>query len=98
MKTFGEFGITLESKNLQGDKIKIDKILNREITVEAFKIQESKFEGKGKCLYLQFQLNNNQHVCFVGSVGLMEQIQQVPEDEFPFLATIVKENNILKFT
>jgi hypothetical protein len=98
MKKFDEFNITVATSYLAGDKIKIDKTLNREITIEAFKIGPSKFEGKGPCLHLQFQMNGNQYVCFGSFSRLIEQIKQVPDDGFPFTTTVVKENNVLKFT
>lgn len=98
MKKFDEFGITVTLNYLAGEKININKILNREIKVEAYKIGPSKFEGKGPCLTLQFSLNGSQHVLFGSYSRLIEQIKMVPEDEFPFLATIVNENNVCKFT
>jgi len=96
MKNFNEFNIELKQDYLVGDKIKIDKILNREITVEAYKITDSKYEGKGLCLHLQFSIQESRYVCFGSFSRLIEQIKQVPE--FPFKAIIVKENNIIKFT
>lgn len=98
MKKFDEFNIKVITQYLAGDKIKIDKTLNREITVEAFKIEPSKFEGKGPCLHLQFMMSDNQYVSFGSFSRLIEQIKQVPSDGFPFTTTIIKENNILKFT
>lgn len=96
MKKFNEFNIELKQDYLVGDKVKIDKILNREIVVEAYKITDSKYEGKGLCLHLQFSLNGTQSVCFGSFSRLIEQIKQVPE--LPFETTIVKENNVIKFT
>lgn len=96
MKTFKDFGITTDNKGFKGDKIKIERILNREVTVQAFKIVDSQF--KGKCLHLQILLNNTSHVVFTGSVNLMDMIQQVKQEDFPFTTTIVKENERYDFT
>jgi hypothetical protein len=46
MKQFKDLGIKPAIKHLQGDKIKIMKILNREIIVVDYKIEDSKYEGK----------------------------------------------------
>jgi hypothetical protein len=66
--------------------------------VIAFKIEDSKFENKGKCLTLQIEYDNSKRIVFTGSVVLMQQIEQVPKDKFPFKATIVKDNQMLQFT
>lgn len=98
MKTFSEFGITTTTtKSLAGDKVKIERILNREIEVEAYKIGPSNFVGKGPRLDLQFTLNGTRHIIFTSGTALIEAIKQVPENEFPFKATIVKEDQRLEF-
>lgn len=98
MKSFKEFGIKPTTKAFTGDKIKINKILNREIIVHDYKITDSKYEGKGKRLDLQLQLNETKHVVFTSSTGLMEAIQQVPKEGFPFKTTIVEENDRYEFS
>jgi len=101
MNTFSQFKITLSSKGFEGDKIKMSKILNREIVVHHFKIEDSKVfreKGSGKCLCLQISLNDEKHIVFTSSTGLIEVIKQVPEDGFPFATTIVDENDRYKFS
>lgn len=100
MNAFKDFNITSSQKAFTGDKIKIDRILNREIVVIDYKIENSKFEkkGSGKCLTLQIQVGQTKHVVFTGSSGLMEQIEKVPKDKLPFITTIVKENERFEFT
>lgn len=97
MKKFSDFNITVTQNAFTGDKIKISKILNRPITVHAFKLENSKM-FKGECLHLQIDLNGNKHVCFSGSTKLMEQIKQVPESGFPFQTTIICENEMYLFS
>lgn len=97
MTRFKDLGIVAETKAFTGDKIKIDRLLNREITVLAFRIEKSK-HNDGDCLYLQIQLNGNTHVVFTGSIVLMSMIKKVPADAFPFQTTIVKENDAYQFT
>ncbi|MGN6601216.1 MAG: hypothetical protein ACTHK8_02130, partial [Ginsengibacter sp.] len=89
MNDFKDFGIKTKVKSFIGDKIKMSKILNKKITVTDFKIDNSKYsdKGNGKCLHLQIELEDKKHVVFTGSVFLMETIQQVPKEKFPFTTT-----------
>jgi hypothetical protein len=103
MNRFSQFNIKAPQRGFEGDKLKMDKILNREIVVHAFKIEESKIrafqeKGSGKCLHLQISINNQMHIVFTSSGGLIETIKLVQEDKFPFITTIIKENERLKFT
>lgn len=99
MNNFKDFGIKPQSKSFEGDKIKIDRVMNKAILVEAYKIENSKFEkGNGKCLYIQIFVDNSKRVLFTGSVNLMEMIDQVPKEKFPFYTTIIKENERFEFT
>lgn len=93
MKAFSEFNIKPTNKGLVGEKISINKVLNIDIVVEAFKEADSKFEGKGKCLHLQILLQGQQRVVFIGSKGLLDQINQVPSNGFPFKTKIIKDDS-----
>lgn len=97
MKKFSDFGI--KSSVLQGDKVKIDVILNKLVEVVSYRIENSKFSnGKSnKCLYLQIRIEGKLHVVFSGSHVLIEQIEQVPKDGFPFSATITKPGRYYSF-
>ncbi len=100
MNKFSDFGITPTAKGFEGEKIKVERILNKGIMVHSFKIEPSKVEGKkgSDCLHLQLTVDNEKRVLFSGSFTLIEMIKRVPEDKFPFETTIVKENDRLKFT
>lgn len=99
MKSFSDFNIKPQSKGFEGDKIKIERIINKQIIVHDFKIENSKYEkGNGKCLYMQISVDNDKRVLFSGSSNLMDLIQQVPQTDFPFKATIIKENERYYFT
>ena len=100
MKNFKDFGIAPSQPSLAGDKIKMERVLNREIVVHDFRIFDSKHpdKGNGKCLQLGIKIGTESHVIFTGSTGLQEQINQIPKTEFPFLTTIIKENDRLIFT
>ena len=100
MNAFKDFGITATVKNFTGDKIKMSKILNKQIQVQAFKIETSKYaeKGNGKCLHLQIKIGEVQHIVFTGSVTLMDMIAKVPEAGFPFNTIIIEENERYEFT
>jgi len=103
MNSFSQFNIKIESQSFEGDKIKMSKILNREIVVHHFKLEDSKVKsfqekGTGKCLHLQISFDNRKHVVFTSSTGLIEVIKKIPDDGFPFSTTIVEENERFKFT
>ena len=101
MNSFSQFNVKPVTKSFEGDKIKMSKILNREIVVHAFKIEDSKVfkdRGSGKCLYLQISFNNENHIVFTSSSGLIEVIQQIPEKGFPFTTIIIQDNERFLFT
>ena len=100
MKQFSSFGIKPPASGLKGDKIKIERLLNRPIIVEKFEIKPSRFldKGNGKCLHMQIKIGEAEHVVFTGSSVLMDSIQQVDQNDFPFTTTIVKDSDRLMFT
>lgn len=101
MNTFNQFNVKITKKGFEGDKIKINKIMNREIVIHDFEIKDSKVfadRGSGKCLKLQISFNNEKHIVFTSGASLIEAIQQIPEKGFPFTATIVEENDRFIFT
>jgi hypothetical protein len=100
MKSFSDFNIIQQTKGFEGEKLKISKVLNREIIICDFKIDDSKFKekGTGKCLQLQISVNNIKHIVFTGSSGLMDAIKQIPKEYFPFTTTIIEENDRFRFT
>ncbi len=100
MYQFNQFNIKAPSKGFEGDKIKIERILNREIVVHDFKIEKSKVKTyqEDRCLHVQISLNGQKHVLFTGSACLIEQIEQVSKSNFPFTTTIIKDNQKFIFT
>ncbi len=91
MHNFKDMGITAPHQGFVGDKIKMDRILNREIVVLDYRIEDSKVKQGDKCLYLQIEYDGKKHVMFTGSKTLMEIIKQIPAKNFPFTTTIIKE-------
>lgn len=96
-KNFRDMGITITHTTFIGDKIKINKILNREITVHEYKIEDSKKFVGTKCMHIQFSLNDTKHVLFTSSKFLIEQIGKVKNCDFPFTATIVENDKRYEF-
>lgn len=97
MKKFADFKIQVQNQSFAGDKIKISKIINRQIVVHDFKIEDSKV-NTGKCLYLQIEMKGDKYVVFTGAKLLIESIQRVPKEGFPFETTIIQENETYQFT
>ena len=98
MTAFKDLGIKAELSNFTGDKIKIDRLLNAEISVLDYKIEDSKVKQGTKLLILQLEKQGTKHVLFSGSTILIQMIKQVPKDKFPFTTTIIKESEHLEFT
>lgn len=101
MNRFSDFNIKTTSKGFEGSKIKMSKILDKEIVVHHFKVEDSKlFKEKGtcKCLQLQISVNDEKHVVFTSSAGLIEAIQQVPDNGFPFTTVIVEVSDRFRFS
>lgn len=97
MKSFKELGIKNNVNAFIGEKIKIERILNKEIIVHNFEIKPSKFEGQ-KLLTMQIQIGEEKRVIFTGSKVLIDLIVLVSKSDFPFKTTIVKENEYFEFT
>lgn len=101
MNQFSQFNIKTPERGFEGDKIKISKVLNREIIVHRFRLEDSKIfkkSGAEKCLHLEISIDGKKHVLFTGSTGLIDTIMQVPESGLPFKTTIVEENDRYLFT
>lgn len=97
MKRFSELGIDKE-RSFVGTKLSVDDILNTEIAVEDYRIEDSTKKPGTKYLQLQIKIDQKQHVVFTGSGVLMNQIEKASELQgIPFLATIIKVNKHYEF-
>lgn len=94
MKRFSDFAE--EYKPLEGDKKKIDDILNQELEITGYKVGKSKYK-ENDYLTLQFKVNGDFNVLFTGSGVLIDQLRKY-EDEIPFMATIKKINKYYTLT
>lgn len=98
MNHFKEFNIKPEVNSFTGDKIKIDRVINKEITVLEYKIGPSKHKANSQCLTLQIENSGTKNVIFTGSTILIQMIEKIPKDKFPFKTTIVRDNEYYEFT
>ena len=76
----------------------MDDLINKEIIVHHFKIVDSTKRAGTKCLYLQIEIEGEKMVLFSGSKPLLEVIQTVKEEDFPFKTIIKKEYKSFQFT
>ncbi len=85
---------------LEGDKERIDDILNKNIIVTGYKIEKSKFKKNGNEQYVKIQFKDDEqaapHVCFTGSTVLIDQLELYKE-HIPFETQIKKINRYYTF-
>ena len=96
MNKFSDLGIVSTLNQFVGDKIRISKILNREIIVEKYLIGDSKF--KNQVVKIQINLDGESRIVFTGSKVLIDVLDQVPKDKFPFKTTIIQNGESFQFT
>jgi len=86
-KRFADFA--QEAGPLDGEKVKLDSILNIEILITGYKIKKSKYgaSNSGQCLTVQFEQDGQRKIFFTGSEVLAQQFDKYG-NEIPFVATI----------
>ena len=87
-----------EPEHLEGNKIRIDEILNKQLTVINFRVSESKFSknNNGKYITIQVEIENQNKVIFTGSAILTKQCEKY-KNHMPFNAQIIRQNNYYTF-
>jgi hypothetical protein len=98
MNNFKDLGLRPSSVGMAGEKVKIERLLNKEIVVLHFRIEDSNKKAGTKCLWLQIELEGQKRVLFTGAQALIEVIQKVPAAHFPFTTTITKDNERFEFS
>lgn len=101
MNAFADFNIKPAPTGFVGDKINEQYLLDRTVTVHAFKIVDSRYkkgEEEKKCLHLQLTVEGVKRVFFTGSRCLMDMINRVAPEKFPFTTKIIKKDKILVFS
>jgi len=101
MKNFSQLNIkTSTQASLQGEKININQVIDREIVVHKYNLKPSKFpkDNYDKCLHIQIEYKGQPRVLFSTSRYLIDQIEQA-KDLLPFKTTIVeRQDKSLLFT
>ena|SRR5688572_27711827 len=98
MHNFKDLNIKPKINVFVGDKIPVKKILNVPISVLEFKIEPSKKKEGTDFLTLQIEKSGEKRIVFTGSKIMMDQINRVPKESFPFTTTIVNDNEYYEFT
>ena len=88
-----------EQSRLEGDKVKLKNILNKEITVTGYKIRKSNYTKTSgdQYLTLQFEINGEKKIFFTGSGILIEQAEKYA-DKIPFITTLIKIDKYYTFS
>ncbi len=76
---------------LDGDKVRLDDVLNIEVVVIAYAIKTSRYKKNNSGLFLTIQIEHDgkRFVCFTGSDVLINQFQKYG-DNVPFVTTLKK--------
>ena len=84
---------------LDGEKLRIDDILNEKIVILNYAIRDSRYSKNtsGKYLTLQIKRNDQNYVIFIGSDVLVDQLERYGS-QLPFEATIRKINRYYSLT
>ena len=98
MYNFKDFNIQPKVNNFVGDKIQVQKLFNLQIKVLGFKVEPSKQNKGTELLTLQIEKAGEKRIVFTGSKVMIDQIQRVPENRFPFTTTIKGDNDYFEFT
>lgn len=93
MHKFSEFASTV---HFVGDKISINKILNKEISVLHYRIEPSK-HGTDDYAQMQIELDGEKMVYFTTSMVIKEQLEMY-KDKLPFTTTIIKPRKYFTFS
>lgn len=94
MNRWADLNIPLpERKNFIGEKISMSKILNKDVEILDYKIEDSKKCEGGKCLTLQLRFAGESRVLFTGAQFLIKQIEKVEKNNLPVVVCIVKQED-----
>lgn len=77
-----KFSDYVEHKPLEGEKVKIEKILGKKIVVTAHKITKSKYKTE-HCVTLQFYYADDEaetkYIVFSGSTVIRDQVEEIAQ-------------------
>lgn len=93
MNKFSDFA---EEKFI-GEKIKISKVLNKEIKVLAFQVKKSKIEKDDFYIQMQIEVDDERKVLFTNSSVLKDQLEKY-KDNLAFITTIIQPKKYFSFS
>lgn len=105
-----QFSNLSEKKTLDGDKVKIDDVLNKSIIITGYQITASKYKAKSSehCTKVQFYFASDEReerkVFFSGSLVIKDQMEEMDKKlsekglPFVFQATVKKVGNYYSLT
>ncbi len=85
-----------ERGGLEGEKVNVEDILNKEILVTDFQFRQSHYH-KGDYMILQFRNDGELKVVFTATEVVKKQLER-HKDQLPFYGTIVKKNRYYTLT
>lgn len=89
MNKFSDFDVKPATQSFAGEKIKIHKIFNVEITILDYLIEPSEYTEIR--LRLSFKFKDEMRITFTSSKYLIDMIKKIPKEKFPFTTTIIKD-------
>lgn len=87
---FKDFADEDEKGGLEGEKVSIENILNKEILITDFQFRQSHYYS-GDYTILQFRNGDGLKVVFTATEVVKKQLER-HRDQLPFYGTIVKKN------
>lgn len=99
MHRFSDFAQE-DEKPLDGEKVKLDSVLNKEISIIGYKIRPSKYKDRNSlCATVQFSFGEKgeRKIFFTGSEVLIGMLKKY-EREIPFLTVIEKIDKYYTFS
>lgn len=82
---------------LEGDKLKIAEVLNKDIVVLSYQIKQSKKREGTQYITLQVEMDGKKYIVFTGSHVLISQAEEYSK-HMPFETIIKKINDFYSFT
>lgn len=86
--TDDDLGFDSDEEMLEGDKITIDEVLNREIILRATRVRDSEFYD-GEYIIMQIEMDGNLHIVNSSGKVLIDQAEKL-EDKLPIRCKITK--------
>ena len=86
-----------EEEPFDGEKIRLDDLLNKEILVLNFKVKDSHKKQGTQYATIHFKIGDEPHITFTGSGVILEQLNKY-KDKIPFYTTIKKINRYYTFS